>query len=254
MTRPPTRPRAWGAPLEPCDAREEPAHRDDEGPRRGGPPPKATGSLPPITLALGLIVLVFGAVVVARRWKWVKGAYDLHRLARGAREALSELAELAGMPAHGLGAVATTYEGHFWPLLLGGALGVLAGVIFVFVGGLVLLRNPLAAEPGARGVLVGAVVFALAHLGDVRIGYRTVALVEDASRQTREALGGATMGGSAIGDAMAGAYGRMMESAAPSHWDYLIEVLLWVVPTLVVAVWASRHLESPEVRAPLGLR
>jgi hypothetical protein len=249
MTRPPTRPRAWGAPPEPIDDRDDPS-REDEAPKRAAPPPKRSGAVSPVTLALGLIVLVFGVVVIARRWKHVRSAIDLHRITSGTREAMAELSALTGMPTEGFGDVGAAYGGYVVPLWIGGILGLIAGAMFVLIGGLILLRNPLSVQPGARGLLVGAGVFALAHLGDVWIGYRTVSAWEDAMRRTQEALAG----NDPLRTALSGAYGRMVEAAGPSHGDYLIEVLLWVVPTLVIALWASRYLDSPEVRGPLGLR
>lgn len=244
MTKPHTRPRAWGASPEPYDPYDDASRDGDDAPRRSPAPKKASsGSFSPVTLALGLIVLVFGFWTIARRWKWVSSALELRRIASATRETAADIAELTGFPATQLAdAALAPHEQLFFPMFAGGALGLIAGVTFAALGGLVLLRSRLAIRPGARVLLVGSGVFTLAHGCDLWLGYRSVALWEEQMRRMTARVGGDDR----IRSAVAGAYERLVADAGPSMSDYVIDALLWVVPVLIVAFWGSRHLDSVE--------
>ena len=238
--------RAWGAPREAYDpdAGGSSADSEEDAPRRRAPAPKRSGSFAPITRAFGLVVLVFGLWTIGRRWKWVDGALDLHRVMSGTREMANELAGLSGLPAQSQELLDTMMPTGFMVFLMGaaGVLGILAGVLMAAVGALVVFQSALAIRPGARGLLAAAGAYTLAHGCDVWLAQRTIAMREEAWRQMTEQMERA--GGMAA--AMVGAYADVATAGMPSLSDVVIDALFWVVPVCVVLVWGWRHLESPD--------
>lgn len=235
----PRRPAAWGA---------EPEPREPGGAASRRPSSGASGGVSLVTLGLGLVALAFGLWVVARRWTFISNGLDLYDMSSGVRDVAASLSGLQGLPS--FDGLFMPYERLALPTIAGGVLGLLAGALFVVIGALVLLKSGLAVRPGARGLLVAAGLFTLAHACDIWTGVRIIDMHEEALRRAQSVIGG----GDRVRATIAAAYQSMAAPATPSLSDFVMAALVWVVPVLIVAIWAARYLESAEVRASLGRR
>lgn len=267
MSPPPDeRPTGWGAPSEPNE-RDDDGSGVDDAPRRPAawgaadepttlvpdrrrraPSPGMSGGVSLITLAFGLVALAFGLWTIARRWKAISEGIDLHRMSSGTREAAAQLNQLTGVPTTGLDDALLPYESLALPTITGGVIGLIAGAMFVAIGAAVLLKSGLAVQLGARGLLVAAGTFTLSHVCDIWAGSRLIDIREEMIERMRAQLGGSDR----VRAAIANAYESMTAVQTPSMSDFVVDALVWIVPVVIVAVWGSRHLDSPETRASLG--